>query len=411
MIDKAKSWLLQCLEHHQCGAPLPFFDNAGNGLPTRLLDVSTRPDTPSSHIRLVNSNDISSSGQGDDEPLVYFALSHCWGPEGIPGAGKTTLSSLPQRQTAIDIDTLPLNFQHAIRITRDFGADYLWIDALCIIQDSVKDWLEEGARMGAVYSNACLTLAAASSGKAADGFLGHGPVSTPRKHIPLRLDTTGLQEPELGPVDVLLYSHRSLSVFEPKFLDKLKRGTHLLAQRAWCLQENVMSGRVLHFVAGGELVWECREGLRNEFLDFSYGDEIWSAIVPKIASLRPACVQLGHMLTGELDALDLWYNHVVPDFTSRSITFDSDRLAAVGSIARAVAWKCGWTGEDYIAGAWSKDLGRSLAWKMAEFNAYDKHKCGNTTQNTTGSSQAKSTEWRNPSWSWVSARAPVVFEM
>ena len=362
VVAKAKMWLSECVEHHDCGKPLPFFDE-GNGLPTRLLDVATRLGTSPLQIKLVNTKEIP-RGQDDSvqdpSPLKYFALSHCWGPDGLFDQGKTTSSSLPERQAAIDIETLPLNFQQAIRITRDLGANYLWIDALCIIQDSVADWSEEGARMGAIYSNACLTIAAASSGKAADGFLDREP-ATPRPHIPLQVDTTGLQEPPLGPVELLLYSYQSLfGGFEPRFLGLLSRETHLLARRAWCLQENVMSGRVVHF-AKGKLIWECRGWFRDEFLVLPYKDSIWHAIVPKLSSLRPACFDIGRVLEGELDPLDLWYDHVIPDSMSRGITYDSDRLAAVSSVARAVAWKCGWPSTDYLAGAWSNDLGRGLS--------------------------------------------------
>jgi Heterokaryon incompatibility protein (HET) len=406
VVAKAKMWLSECVEYHDCGKPLPFFDE-GNRLPTRLLDVATRLGTSPLQIKLVNTKEIP-RGQDDSvqdpSPLKYFALSHCWGPDGLFDQGKTTSSSLPERQAAIDIETLPLNFQHAIRITRDLGANYLWIDALCIIQDSVADWSEEGARMGAIYSNARLTIAAASSGKAADGFLDREP-ATPRPHILLQLDTTGLQEPPLGPVELLLYSYQSLFGLEPRFLGLLSRETHLLARRAWCLQENVMSGRVVHF-AKGKLIWECWEGFRDEFLVFPYKDSIWHAIVPKLSSLRPACFDIGRVLEGELDPLDLWYDHVIPDSMSRGLTYDSDRLAAVSSIARAVAWKCGWLSTDYLAGAWSNDLGRGLAWKMKEFNAYEKHKY----RDSKNIPDPKSAEWWNPSWSWISAKAPIEFE-
>jgi hypothetical protein len=44
-------------------------------------------------------------------------------------------------------------FQDAISVTRALGIRYLWIDALCILQDSVKDWEQESANMAAVYTN------------------------------------------------------------------------------------------------------------------------------------------------------------------------------------------------------------------------------------------------------------------
>lgn len=39
----------------------------------------------------------------------------------------------------------------------------IWIDGLCIVQDDANDWVVEAAEMGDVYSQALLTIAAASA--------------------------------------------------------------------------------------------------------------------------------------------------------------------------------------------------------------------------------------------------------
>ncbi|PMD19341.1 heterokaryon incompatibility, partial [Hyaloscypha hepaticicola] len=59
--------------------------------------------------------------------------------------------------------TLPKTFQDAVLITRDLGVRYLWIDSLCIIQDSDEDWEQEAARMSEVYANGYVMLAAHGS--------------------------------------------------------------------------------------------------------------------------------------------------------------------------------------------------------------------------------------------------------
>lgn len=64
----------------------------------------------------------------------------------------------------------PRTFRDAILITRALGYRYLWIDSLCIIQDS-EDWFHEASTMGDVYSNSQCTLAAIYAYNSTEGLL------------------------------------------------------------------------------------------------------------------------------------------------------------------------------------------------------------------------------------------------
>ena len=55
----------------------------------------------------------------------------------------TMTSNFDERCAAIPLESLSKVFQEAIHFTRLFGMRYIWIDSLCIIQDSSKDW-EQG---------------------------------------------------------------------------------------------------------------------------------------------------------------------------------------------------------------------------------------------------------------------------
>ncbi|KAH7061770.1 heterokaryon incompatibility, partial [Paraphoma chrysanthemicola] len=91
----------------------------------------------------------------------YVALSHRWATSCCPHSLKTT--NLQQYQASIPTSQLPKNFIDAIAITEVLGLSYLWIDCLCIIQDSTSDWEIESANMDAVYLNATVTIAAGAA--------------------------------------------------------------------------------------------------------------------------------------------------------------------------------------------------------------------------------------------------------
>ncbi|KAF2811480.1 uncharacterized protein BDZ99DRAFT_354565, partial [Mytilinidion resinicola] len=86
----------------------------------------------------------------------YLTLSHRWGDAKFIQTDKATLQ---QRCSNIPFDSLSRVFQEAVILTRQLGYRYLWIDALCIVQDCAKDWVRESELMGRVYSNAVMNIA------------------------------------------------------------------------------------------------------------------------------------------------------------------------------------------------------------------------------------------------------------
>jgi hypothetical protein len=89
----------------------------------------------------------------------HVALSHCWGPPAHRPL-MTTQASLARHFTSAPWDELPRLYQDAMIATRRLGLEYIWIDSLCIIQDSHNDWLSESHLMGQVYQYAHLTIIA-----------------------------------------------------------------------------------------------------------------------------------------------------------------------------------------------------------------------------------------------------------
>jgi len=90
----------------------------------------------------------------------YMTLSHRWGFSTFLRLLESNIESM---MTGIQWSELPLVFQEAITITRSLGIRYIWVDSLCIVQDSIKDWTREAGNMTNVYRNSFCNIAATSS--------------------------------------------------------------------------------------------------------------------------------------------------------------------------------------------------------------------------------------------------------
>lgn len=136
--DFIKNKLSTCVRNHAlcngAGPGVPGF------IPTRLIDTYASEISPQTGVRLVERIDGK-----------YAALSHCWGRSQLLRLTSDTKNMLLQ---GIELSSLPTTFQHAIAVVRLLGIRYLWIDSLCIIQDSVTDWEIESALITNVYDHA-----------------------------------------------------------------------------------------------------------------------------------------------------------------------------------------------------------------------------------------------------------------
>jgi hypothetical protein len=131
-IALAEVWLRVCSNSHQtCQQRTPRSD----WLPTRLIDVGNKQREP----RLVTAADIC---QGQQAPK-YFALSHRWGTAATVPLTSANIEAFKRR---LPMETLSKTFSEAVSVCSFFGGPYIWIDSLCIIQDSREDWIQESER-------------------------------------------------------------------------------------------------------------------------------------------------------------------------------------------------------------------------------------------------------------------------
>jgi len=132
----------------------------------------------------------------------------------------------------------------AVIITRSLGLRYIWIDALCIVQDDHQDWERDAMAMAQVYTRSFITIAATSSTNG-DGGCFHAPPLVPTAELKWTLD---------GASPAQKVGFREYN--QQKFSEHVNGGP--LNQRAWVIQERSLSPRIIHYTDRG-LFWECQE--------------------------------------------------------------------------------------------------------------------------------------------------------
>ncbi|GAB1311930.1 hypothetical protein MFIFM68171_02140 [Madurella fahalii] len=219
-------WLQSCDKNHtQCHRQ----PGKENFWPTRVIFVGDR-----NKLTLVEK-----PLHGED----YLALSHCWGllTEKDKDRFCTTTRNYESRLQGFSYDELPKTFQHAVQVTRALQKQYLWIDALCIIQGDDSDWGTQAKTMADIFAYAYCTIAASSARGWGDGFL----------------------NPQSDPPDIGVRSTPSTPICECDFNKDVDEGP--LMKRAWVLQERVLSRRIIHFTAA-HTYCECGDGVLCEQL-------------------------------------------------------------------------------------------------------------------------------------------------
>lgn len=101
---------------------------------------------------------------------------------------RTTCSTLADCRKNLSEDILPRTFRDAIRLARHLRVSYLWIDALCIIQDDPGDWARESAKMASIYGDAHMVAAAAGAEDSDGGLFFELGTHTPSLCFQTQLD-------------------------------------------------------------------------------------------------------------------------------------------------------------------------------------------------------------------------------
>lgn len=346
----AKQWIAKCKSDHDgC------FHDYELHLPSRVIDVGTDAD---SEVKLHLTQ--------ADEQEAYVALSYCWG-----GAQEyvATTTTLEEMTLAIDVPRLSKSAQDAIEVTRRLGFRYLWVDALCILQDSLADKSREIQMMGQIYKRAAVTVAASAAEGASQGFLRPSRAGLPSAKFQFNV-------PGKGESTVFVTSSNRLAGIDP------------LNKRGWTLQEWLLSPRLLVF-SKHDMIWHCQTEERKTvtkscilYNEQSARESLFYRRYPRGPEGSPVRAN---------DQISMWH-YVIEDYSARMLSEPEDRLNAVAGVASELAalW-----GDEYAFGLWENSFIENLHWRKRLSDD------GNYPDSRRSA--------RAPSWSWASLDCAVDF--
>ncbi|KAH8890668.1 HET-domain-containing protein, partial [Thozetella sp. PMI_491] len=338
IFGEIQSWLSNCtLQHTECSNL-----RWSNGVPTRLIRIKSATEAV-----------LVSSVQ---EPTKYVALSYCWGQPSsdeelaIVTNGSTTKDNVVQRHAGFSRADLPATIRDAVTFAERIGVKHLWVDSVCIVQDDGEDWARESALMHSVYGNSYVTLCVSSNDTAT------APIFQDREAwSPVVRDCK---------LDSFFISCSGLP------LDELRRHSPL-SRRAWTLQEESLSPRVLYWSLN-RVYWSCSRSSRMEGL-------------ARELPTTPGAQDFITSCRDDRGSLHEDWLKVVENYAKRSLTHESDRFLALSGLATRLSLA---RGEDiYLGGLWRSQFARDLSWSLLP------------------SQPAMSSQYMAgiaPSWSWAS---------
>lgn len=358
----ARTWLRECLQTHSSCPKI-----TTGTLPTRVLDLNEL----SEFLDIIRLQETTPGEIGQ-----YIALSYCWGPQGQSIMLKE--STLKESKNAIVVRTLPQTLQDAILVSRKLGIRYLWIDALCIIQDSDSDKGNELTQMPSIYKNAVVTISAAIAEDCQKGFLEDREEIMKRIRqsfcVPLIWD---VKDP-----DDELASECWLCPDEDHGFNVKEFGEEVIEGRGWTFQEAWLAPRLLIY-GSGQVSWRCLSCTHTHGLQ---ADDATAAekkkfdlharsVMPQYQDRKRFFLDRLQTLTSSLQQTN-FSSHDIPEtakyplwleswliiashYSRRQVSFRTDKLPALSAIASEF-YRLHF--DQFLAGHWRESLPWSLLW-------------------------------------------------
>lgn len=387
--------------------------------PVRLIELESSTTSPS--LRLVEfTKDFPS----------YMTLSHRWGS---PQPFKTTKANFSAHCRSIPFIHLPKTFTDAFSAAQALAVKYIWIDSICIIQDSQDDWRKQSEQMGSIYQMSHCTLAAIDANTDGDKDKGlfldwdELPFSVrlenefkvqynnaiPDPNNPTKMIYKLNQNPIDAEVQSALAWETSHLTLKPsltpfEMLVELSEWN----SRAWIFQERMLSTRLLYFTRE-QIFWECAEHVTSERItpkrteprvieqgsSFEEAVEGTERLHRALRSLHdfhgtasafaddPRHGASFHDLWDEYQIFKVWWI-LVERYSASKLTYDTDKWYAIAGLCSILQSRFQSTIHE---GIWRNAIGAGILWHAPDeaLRAYD--------------------GYHSPSWSWLGINGAVKF--
>lgn len=300
--DLAGEWISNCIEQHdECKSDQHGINSTWKAT-LKLIDVDRRcvVRAPSPIPR-------------------YLALSYVWGPPELQRF-RSTVANTTEMDPNTDVcmqlpDHLPPTIEDAIAFVKGLSEKYLWVDSLCIVQDSM-DKANQINQMEQIYSAALATLVAAAGSDVNAGLSGVRQRSRPEQIV-------------------AEFQSINLAILPASFIHV---HNSVWTTRGWTYQEKLLSRRIFFF-SEGDLLFICNCSMARE--DLHGMKQIELGNITK--SLGDDAVSLGNPLRalgGHLDSASnecrgqalAVYMEMIHHYTSRKLTNAEDILRAIQGI-------------------------------------------------------------------------------
>ena len=313
--------------------------------------------------------------------VKFMALSYVWGSSPTKKLMKSNRTFLEKPKSLCNLQ-LPRTIADSMELVNQLGLQYLWVDALCIIQDDTNDQSYQIGKMATIYSSAFLTIVAASGEDSNAGLPGIG--SSIRLYEQQEVVVLPPSEHNDG-----LSVMNTLKSCPRRYDERSTRGqedadSSKWSHRAWTVQEKALSRRTLVFT-NEQVFWDCQQAY---FCEESYFEMPRFRVKHYNASVHKLGI---HQLTEP--HCDKWqlYRDLIQNYMLREITYEGDVYDACQGILDMMekSTKTGFL--------WGLPLSRfelALAWET--FHGVERRTALSTFPMT---SLKKRTAF--PSWSWM----------
>ncbi|KAF1928448.1 HET-domain-containing protein [Didymella exigua CBS 183.55] len=299
--DLPRRWLQLCMEHHKkdCSSvPHPIVDDF------RVIDVR--------EMAIVRAQ----------RACQYVALSYCWGSSSTVLLKRDNIESFAVARSLSNI-TLPNTITDAVTVTRGLGIRYLWVDALCIVQDDTALLLKQIPQMAHIYEQSVCTIIAAAAENADGGLAGVRSGTRTINSITIRLPgmnlVTAAEDPELPGNNSL---ERRMDLMDYRW-----------RSRAWTLQEEVVSRRKIFF-EGDRIFWCCSHGILTEETVKEVATARRSIRNNRSDTVSSSFLEINTMSESIMDKdfTPALYERIVMYYSERNLSFPSDSINAISGI-------------------------------------------------------------------------------